>query len=144
MALIKRATKKLHEAGLITLSVYKGVWGYRCSDSQYHRQLSVGVFKTSQEVVDAVLVKGHRPVELMEGETLIYISPQPAHKVSDFGFWENNYNGFPEWQYKHELSSPDSPVVGYLMCSFGQAPKNTKEVKLCNGSWYWLVKNDRK
>lgn len=139
MAIMKMATKKLHDAGFTSLSVHKGLWGYSCRDSRYAKQLTVGVFKTTQEVVDAVLVQGHYPVELMKGEELIYISPQPAHKVSSFGLWHSRQSDLLEWQYQADLSSSDSPVVSYLSVSFGQAPKNTKEVKFCNGSWYWLV-----
>lgn len=65
MAVMKRATKKLHDAGFTTLEVCNGLWGYRVRDTRFRRQRGI-VETTVAAIVEAVLVDGYRPVELNE------------------------------------------------------------------------------
>lgn len=67
MAVLKRATKKLADAGHPNLQVRKGMYGYYCIDKALKRQSWPAVRETAQQVVDDVILHGVRPEAVEKG-----------------------------------------------------------------------------
>ena len=64
MAILKRATQTLRDAGHSTLQVHRGLWGYSVNDTRYPRQSWPHVRKTAAEAVEDVLLRGVLPEQI--------------------------------------------------------------------------------
>lgn len=64
MALLKRATKKLNDAGFPTLRVKRGAYGCYVEDARFVRQSWHLVCRTADDAVSEVLERGKLPIEL--------------------------------------------------------------------------------
>ena len=61
MAIMKRATKQLRDAGIENVEIHKGLYGYAPYDKRYTHQTSI-VYFTAEAAAQAVL-GGMRPKE---------------------------------------------------------------------------------
>jgi len=61
MPILKRATAQLRAAGIPTLEIHRGLWGYTCYDPKLRNQTS-HTYKTAEQSVQAT-IDGERPTE---------------------------------------------------------------------------------
>lgn len=107
MTILKRATRKLQEAGFVSLEVHRCAYGYSVRDRRYVRQTG-RVYQTAAEAVASVIEDGQLPVQRSRHPVTAGVSEErcqlcnhmAAHKIGEV---------------ENEII-PFHPMTNYLCC----------------------------